>query len=154
MKTSTRLFSLAAWCLILFGLVHELTFVYSYISMPAEASVVQAMKHFPVKGTPKDLYSFYNGYALMMGLLLVGIGVMNLTLVKTYDEKLFSSLALVILEIVVSLIAFAISTVYFAFIIPVALTGAATILLMCVYFLEKRKSVQKPQRQYATRKGS
>ena len=105
---------IAAWCLILFGVIHAITFIYSYITISDQEPVVQAMKHFPIVGTPTHIYSFYNGYALMMGLMLVAFGVSNLILVRGDAKRVFTSRSFMILNVVVSLVALLLSIAYFS----------------------------------------
>ncbi len=134
-------FVIAAWCMILFGVIHEATFVYSYIILTDQEPVVQAMKHFPIVGTPTHLYSFYNGYALMMGLLLVSFGVGNLILIRGDAKRILALRSVMMLNIVVSLVSLLLSIVYFSFIVPVVLTGLALVFFSRAYYLSEKTTL-------------
>jgi uncharacterized membrane protein len=116
---------IASWCTILFGLIHEATFLYTHFGATEPGIAVQAMKNQPVAGTSTNLYSFYTGYALMMGLLLVALGLIGLLLARAGAERLFLSSGLGAVHMIVYLSALLLSTLYFSFVVPIALTGLA-----------------------------
>jgi len=134
----------ASWCMILFGIIHEITFIYSYLNTPAGDPVVQAMKGYPIAGTPTHLYSFYIGYALMMGLMLVAFGLVNLILVRAGAIQLFVSSALGPVNIVICLVALLLSTFYFSFAIPIVLTGLALALVTFAWMWGRRTAMMAP----------
>ena len=125
MKNPLRLLKVAAWCILLFGIIHEATFIYSYVTLPETEPVVGAMKAFPIAGTPTHLYSFYNGYALLMGVLLMSLGIFYLVVIGAAGEALLRSGGFMGFNLLVSALALGISTVYFSFAVPIVLTGLA-----------------------------
>lgn len=140
MKKTIRYSSIASWCLIVFGLIHESAFVFSYLTMPEQEPVVLHMQNFNIEGTGAHIYSFYNGYALLMGVLLIVFGILNLVVIKNASVVLKNSATFLLLDIVVSLSGLIIAIIYFKFIVPIVLTGLAT-LFFIIAFINRNKLV-------------
>lgn len=130
MKTARRLMAAAGWCILLFGLIHQSAFIYSYVNMTDAEPVVQAMKAYPIEGTPTHLYSFYNGYALLMGWLLIAFGIFYIILARQAAHVLLGSRVFMTFSLVVAVVMCALSTVYFAFAVPIVLTSLAVVCLL------------------------
>ena len=75
-KTSSKI---ASWSLILVGIGHTITDLTSPKS-ETQIDFIQKMKEFPIEimGTETNIFSFHQGFSLMMGLLLFGYGLLNI----------------------------------------------------------------------------
>jgi hypothetical protein len=51
---------------------------------PERVEIVQAMEKFSISmpGTESNLYLFHEGFSVMMGVLLIGYGLLNLSIAK------------------------------------------------------------------------
>ncbi|PCJ50904.1 MAG: hypothetical protein COA74_00060 [Gammaproteobacteria bacterium] len=109
-------FKTGCWSFILVGTGHIVTSIF-IPNTPERIKIVQEMKNFSISmsGTESNLYLFHEGFSLMMGILLIGYGLLNLSLTKasTVPEN-----KIIIINLTVSLIAFVISIKQF-FIVPV-----------------------------------
>lgn len=125
MKCLLIVFKVGSWSYILVGLGHLVT----SMSVPVTAErveIIQAMKDFPIVmlGTESNLYLFHEGFSLMMGFLLFAYGLLNLLVVR---KNKIPSKDIIAVNIVVSLVALALSIRYF-FIVPIFFLGTA---LLC-----------------------
>jgi hypothetical protein len=120
-NTSSKI---ASWSLILVGFGHTIT----YLTSPKNAiqiDFVQRMKEFPIEimGTESNIFSFYEGFSLMMGLFLFSYGLLNILILRNHQVEPIAT-NIVILNSIVCLISFILSLNYF-FIVPIVFTGIA-----------------------------
>ena len=72
-------------------------------------------------GVDANIFSFYTGFSLMMGLLLIGYGLINLLMLKNNQQSRLP-INMLILNIIISFFSVIISLKYF-FLIPVVFTS-------------------------------
>ena len=122
MKATLRSFKIASWALLIGGMIHTIADLFSP-STPQKEEILNQMKAFngQVLGTTFDLASFFQGFSLMMGLLLIGYGAINVLLLKNNQGSALPT-NILILNIIITFVTVLISIKYF-FIIPVILTS-------------------------------
>lgn len=122
MRITMISFKIASWTLLLGGILHTVSDLLSP-ETPERNAIISQMKELTgiALGTEFNMYSFFQGFSLTMGLLLFGFGALNILILKNNQGAHLPSNILV-LNIIVSLIALTISLNYF-FIIPIILTG-------------------------------
>ncbi|WP_107037936.1 LIC_13387 family protein [Brumimicrobium mesophilum] len=126
MKTALASYKTASWSLILVGIGHTLTDLTSP-KTEEQINFILQMKNFTfeILGSENSIYSFHQGYSLMMGLLLFGYGLINLMISKNNQQKEIPKNILV-LNIVISLTSLLLSVNYFFF-VPIILISLALI---------------------------
>ena len=117
-------YKIASWSLILVGIGHTIT----YLTSPKTSlqnDFITKMKEFPIEilGTETNIFSFHQGFSLMMGLLLFGYGLLNLLILRN-NQALNIPTNILILNSIISLICFILSFAYF-FIVPIVFTSIA-----------------------------
>ncbi len=122
MKLSKFSCQIASWSLILVGIGHTITDITTPIPPNLHRFIIE-MKNFSISilGTSNNIFSFYQGFSFMMGLLLFAYGVLNLLLLKNNKQSNIPSNVL-IFNITITFIALIISINYF-FIVPIVFTG-------------------------------
>ena len=133
MLSQKKMFNIAAWSLIAFGFIHEASFVYTYFTTVETTGFVVSMTQFHIEGTGTHLYSFYGGYGILMGLLLIAYGFLCLQISKGSEQHGSISASVIVLNIIISLAALVVSVMYFVFFIPIVLTGLATLFFVLAY---------------------
>jgi hypothetical protein len=124
MNYSKLAFKTASWSFIVVGIGHLTTDLLKP-KTKEQLMFIQTMKDFSIDlmGTEVNVFSFHQGYSIMMGLLLFAYGVLNLMLLKNNGQDRLASNILVF-NCVVSFACTVLSIMYF-FIIPIVLTGVA-----------------------------
>ncbi len=116
MKLLPVVYKIGCWSFILVGIGHIVTSM-SVPSTPERDKIIEEMKNFSISmsGSESNLYLFHEGFSLMMGVLLMGYGLLALSLTKAsfIPEK-----QVVFINVIISLVALAISVKYF-FIVPI-----------------------------------
>ena len=126
------IYKIGSWSYILVGLAH-LNWALFSPDTAEKIEIIQTLKgiSISVPGTESNLYLFHEGFSLMMGVLLLGYGLLNLSIIrksKTIQKDK------IILNIVVSLIALIISIKHF-FIVPVIFLGIAFFCFSTLFIL-------------------
>jgi hypothetical protein len=124
MKIALLSTKIASWSLLLVGIGHTTT----YLTTPntaAQDEIVRQMETFTFEllGTDANIFYFYEGFSLMMGLLLFGYGALNLFMLTNNKEGSLHNKVL-ILNFIISLTSVILSVKYF-FIVPVVFTSIA-----------------------------
>lgn len=135
-KLSTKM---ASWSLLLVGMGHTIT----YLTAPNTAEqdeIVRKMETFTFQmlGTKANIFSFYQGFSLMMGLLLVGYGALNLLMLNNNKEGHLPP-NILSLNFIISLASVILSVKYF-FIVPVVFTSIALFGFSIALITKNRKS--------------
>ena len=133
MFTPGKMFKIAAWCMIAFGFIHEASFVYTYFTTSNTEAFLVSMTAFHIDGTGTNLYSFYGGYGILMGILLIGLGILDIKLATAAGPSILTNGGVMFTNIIIALLALAVSIVYFVFVIPIALTGLASLFFIMAY---------------------
>jgi len=122
MKTSLVSYKIASWSLLLIGLGHTITYL-TAPNTPEQNELIITMKglNFNMLGVDANILSFYDGFSLMMGLLLIGYGLMNILILRNSQQSHLPS-NVMILNVVISFFSAVISLKYF-FLIPVVFTS-------------------------------
>ncbi len=117
MNSLPMLYKAGCWSFVLVGIGHIVTSML-IPSTPERDKIIEEMKSFSISmsGSESNLYLFHEGFSLMMGGLLIGFGVLNLSLL---EASITPRKRVVLVNVIVSLISLAISIKYF-FIVPVA----------------------------------
>jgi len=134
-KSRLIIYKIGCWSYILVGLGHLATSLTTPVT-PERAKIIQEMQNFSISmaGTESNLYLFHEGFSLMMGFLLMGYGLMNLSFIKVIKTPPKS---LIFINLVMSLIALAISINYF-FIVPVVFLGIASFSFLMALILSNK----------------
>lgn len=142
MKIKKISYKIASWSFLLVGVGHTITDL-TTPKTPEQIAFIFKMKSFTIQilGTETNIFSFHQGYSLMMGLLLFGYGLLNLMMAN--NNALHISQGILILNITVSLIAVILSLKYF-FVVPVAFTSVA-LLGFTISFIANHKQAKKIQ---------
>lgn len=121
MKTMSNIASSA---LIFVGIGHTITDLTSP-KTEVQNDFLLKMKEFTIEilGTETNIFSFHQGYSLMMGLLLFGYGLLNILISKNNKESGLPTNILV-LNSIVCFASLLLSIRYF-FVVPIVLTGIA-----------------------------
>lgn len=124
MKITSMSFKIASWMLLLGGILHSLSDLLSP-ETPERNEIILQMKAITsqVFGTKFSMFSFFQGFSLMMGLLLFGYGALNLLILKNNQQADIPS-NILILNIIITLVCVMLSVKYF-FIVPIAITSIA-----------------------------
>ncbi|WP_027421362.1 LIC_13387 family protein [Crocinitomix catalasitica] len=138
MKIGNITSKFASWALLLVGIGHTMAVLTSPIT-EQQSNYIQQMKGFPIEmfGSNIDIYSFYQGFSLMMGLLLFGYGLINL-MILSMPQVIKLPRNILILNVFVSLLSFVLSVQYF-FTVPVIFTGIALTGFTITLFTKKIK---------------
>ena len=122
MKLLPIIYKAGCWSYILVGIGHIVTSMF-IPNTPERVEIVQAMEKFSISmpGTESNLYLFHEGFSLMMGVLLIGYGLLNLSIAKA---SRMPSKNTILINAVTSLIALIISINYF-FMVPSVFLGVA-----------------------------
>ena len=115
---------IASSALIFVGIGHTITDLTSP-KTEAQNDFLLKMKEFTIEilGTETNIFSFHQGYSLMMGLLLFGYGLLNILISKNNKESGLPTNILV-LNSIVCFASLLLSIRYF-FVVPIVLTGIA-----------------------------
>ena len=134
-KTSSKI---ASWSLILVGIGHTITDLTSPKS-ETQIDFIQKMKEFPIEimGTETNIFSFHQGFSLMMGLLLFGYGLLNILILRNNQESSIPT-NIIIFNIIICVISFVLSIKYF-FIVPIVFTGIALLGFAISLIIKLRK---------------
>ena len=134
-KTSSKI---ASWSLILVGIGHTITDLTSPKS-ETQIDFIQKMKEFPIEimGTETNIFSFHQGFSLMMGLLLFGYGLLNILILRNNQASSIPT-NILILNILICVISFVLSKKYF-FIVPIVFTGISLLGFAISLIIKLRK---------------
>ena len=134
-KTSSKI---ASWSLILVGIGHTITDLTSTKS-ETQIDFIQKMKEFPIEimGTETNIFSFHQGFSLMMGLLLFGYGLLNILILRNNQESSIPT-NIIIFNIIICVISFVLSIKYF-FIVPIVFTGISLLGFAISLIIKLRK---------------
>jgi len=124
MKVDKISSKIAGWSLVFLGVGHTIT----YLTSPKttlQNEFMTKMKEFSVEilGSKISIFSFQEGFSLIMGLLLFGYGLLNIFILRNNKTE-FIPINIVILNVVICLVSFLLSIKYF-FIVPIVFTGIA-----------------------------
>jgi len=124
MKVQKISSKIASWSLIFVGVGHTITDLTSPKTALQNDFIIK-MKEFPIEvlGSETNIFSFHQGFSLMMGLLLFGYGLLNILILKS-NRAIPTPPNIIILNIIVCLISLLLSIKYF-FIVPILCTGIA-----------------------------
>jgi len=122
MKLTLISYKIASWTLLLGGILHTLSDLLTP-ETPERTEIIRQMEVLPVQvlGTESNIFSFFQGFSLMMGLLLIGYGAINLFILKNNRQAALPS-NILLLNSAICLVGVLVSVKYF-FIIPILLTG-------------------------------
>jgi|GEM_PF-1686617 len=122
MKIASKSFAIASWSLLFGGIFHSLSDLLSP-NTPEKIKIMAEMKALTsqVLGSEFNMFSFFQGFSLMMGLLIFGYGALNVMFLKHNSQKNLPWNILV-LNTIITLVCVIISIQYFFF-IPIILTG-------------------------------
>ena len=134
-KTSSKI---ASWSLILVGIGHTITDLTSPKS-ETQIDFIQKMKEFPIEimGTETNIFSFHQGFSLMMGLLLFGYGLLNILILRNNQASSIPT-NIIIFNIIICAISFVLSIKYF-FIVPIVFTGISLLGFAISLIIKLRK---------------
>ena len=124
MKVEKISSKIASWSLIFVGVGHTITDLTSPKTALQNDFIIK-MKEFPIEvlGSETNIFSFHQGFSLMMGLLLFGYGLLNVLILRS-NRAIPIPPNIIILNIIVCLISLLLSIKYF-FIVPILFTGIA-----------------------------
>lgn len=124
MEMTWRSYKVASWSMILVGIGHTITDLTTPKTAEQEGWMLE-MKTFVVQimGTTVDIFSFHQGFSLMMGLLLFGYGTLNLLILKNNGQAPLPT-NILLLNCLITLVSVVLSIQYF-FTVPIILTGIA-----------------------------
>ncbi len=116
-----------AWLLLLLGAGHLITMLVAPRS-EAQLTMFEKMRQFsiPMPGGHPTLLSFYTGFSLMMGFLLIAYGALNLLITGVLEATSIRQRWVALLNLAFAGIALAISIVDF-FAVPIFFTLAAMV---------------------------
>lgn len=135
MVLKNKLYRAGSACLILLGILHTLYFIFSVISK--EPIIYDTLSGVTKKGViwllgERSLLSYYNGYSLSMGLLLISYGALACITNRTDKTTMLS--------IVISFAALAISIAYFHILADI-LMAASTIFYILSLTVKVKRSL-------------
>lgn len=115
---------IASWSLIFVGIGHTITYLTSPKTVLQNNFIIK-MKEFPIEvlGSETNIFSFHQGFSLMMELLLFGYGLLNILIMRNNQASSIPT-NIIILNILICVISFVLSIKYF-FIVPIICTGIA-----------------------------
>lgn len=122
MKISLVSYKIASWSLLIIGFGHTITYL-TAPNTPEQNQLITTIKalNFDMLGVDANIFSFYEGFSLMMGLLLIGYGLINILTLKNNKQSCLPT-NMLILNIIISFFSVVISLKYF-FLIPVVFTS-------------------------------
>lgn len=126
MNFSKISYKIGCWAFIVVGVGHIVTDLLGP-KTSKQMGYIQTMKDSTLSllGTDTTVFSFYQGFSIMMGLLLTSYGLINLLIVKNNKESNVAK-NIILLNILVASACVILSIKYF-FIVPITLTGLAFI---------------------------
>ena len=138
MKVEKISSKIGSWSLIFVGIGHTITDLTSPKS-ETQIDFIQKMKEFPIEimGTETNIFSFHQGFSLMMGLLLFGYGLLNILILRNNQASSIPT-NILILNILICVISFVLSIKYF-FIVPIVFTGIALLGFAISLIIKLRK---------------
>jgi len=79
MKITLISYKIAGWALVLGGILHSLSDLLAP-ETPERNEIIRQMKEMTIQvlGSESNMFSFFQGFSFMMGLLLFGYGALNL----------------------------------------------------------------------------
>ncbi|MDO6759353.1 hypothetical protein Q4566_04005 [Tamlana sp. 2_MG-2023] len=124
MNTEKISSKIASWSLMFVGIGHTITDLTSRKTSSQNDFIIK-MKEFPIEvlGSNATIFSFHQGFSLMMGLLLFGYGLLNILILRNNQTSPIP-VNIVFFNIVICLISLVISIKYF-FIVPILFIGIA-----------------------------
>lgn len=130
--------TIASWSLIFVGLGHTIIDLTSP-KTTLQNDFILKMKAFPIEiaGSQTNIFSFHQGFSLMMGLLLFGYGLLNVLIFKNNQTSGIPN-NILILNVIVCLISLILSIQYF-FIVPIVFTALAFFGYMISFTLNFKK---------------
>jgi hypothetical protein len=134
-KSLPIVYKIGCWSFILVGIGHLITSM-DIPDTPERTKIIQEMKSFSISmsGTESNLSLFHDGFSLMMGVLLIGYGLINLSLA---NASMIPRKQIILINVVVSLVSVVISIKYF-FIVPVAFLCMAALCFSMVFILSAK----------------
>lgn len=129
---------IASWSLIFVGIGHTITDLTSPKTESQNDFIIK-MKEFPIEvlGSEINIFSFHQGFSLMMGLLLFGYGLLNILIFRNNQTSPIPT-NIIILNIIICVISFILSIKYF-FIVPIVFTGIALLGFAISLIIKLRK---------------
>ncbi|MCA0133898.1 LIC_13387 family protein [Winogradskyella alexanderae] len=124
MNLSKVSYKIACWAFIVVGLGHIATDLISP-KTSEQIGYINTMKELiiTIVGTETNIYSFYQGFSLIMGLILASYGLINLFFIRNNKTSLVPK-NIFFLNILVALVCMFL-TVKYLFVVPIILTGLA-----------------------------
>ena len=145
MKNARLFHMIGSWSLVFLGIGHLVTHLF-LPKTPEQEKMIQVMKDFVISmpGPDSTLLLFYEGFSLMMGLLLIGYGTANVLFAADNFDSVRSK-HILMLNVLVSLLAVVLSVVYF-FIVPIVFTAISLTAFVLALGLTSR-SIGTPQKR-------
>ena len=108
---------------------------------PESVALSETMANVSVNlaGTQTNAYLLTFGVSIIMGLMLFAYGVVNLLIVRQLAKGQLPSYAIQATNVVVAALAFVLALKYL-FIIPIILTGSASLLFLIVLVANRKKT--------------
>jgi hypothetical protein len=125
MPSHRALNSVGSWALVALGVGHLVTSQLTPAS-PARDAVISAMEAFAIvmPGRAGNLYQYYSGFSLMMGVLLIAYGALALVALRGKAVDSRADRPVLATNALVSAVAVAMSIQFF-FAVPIVLTAVA-----------------------------
>jgi len=124
---NTFAFIIGSICYLLIGVGHTALYL-THRGRAGKGRAISLLKntHVTILGDRTTLFSLYEGYSLMMGGLLVAFGVLNLMVIYIFSGGLSELRPIIVFDVVVAAASVLMFRKY-AFFLPVALSGLATL---------------------------
>lgn len=124
MKVASIGYKIASWTLVLGGILHTLSDLLSP-STPERKEIILQMNQLTgeILGTSFSMFDFFQGFSLMMGLLLFGYGAINILILQNLQKEVVP-INIVALNVLITFICVVLSYKYF-FVLPIVLTSIA-----------------------------
>ncbi len=137
MNITLKAYKVASWTLLLGGLLHTLSDLFAP-DTPERGEIILKMKELTGQalGTEFNMFLFFQGFSLMMGLLLMGYGALNILILKN-NQQTHPPSNILILNLIIALVSTILCFKYF-FIVPTLITGI-TLLGFTISYLAKTK---------------
>lgn len=134
-------YKIACWAFIVIGVGHIATDLLSP-KTHEQIEYIHAMKEFSINllGTETNIYSLFQGFSIIMGLLFVSYGLINLFFLQNHKKNLVAK-NIILLNILISLACMLLSLKYL-FIVPITLTGLAFLAFTFSYINRKAKTIK------------
>ena len=143
MKNAPLSYKIASWTLLLGGIIHTTADLLAPKTAQQKEFLLQMEKFTgQLFGTEFNLFSFHQGFSLMMGLLLFGYGALNLLILRNTPQTLLPY-DILLFNVIVSLVAVTLSIQFF-FLIPVVLTGVPFLGFTIALFTRIKQAKQLP----------